>query len=176
VGEESSDDWAVAAARAGDFEPLIRTLEEIIVFPEHDPTFKTLLWPDMCRVLIKILKGEIRRPKKRPPDKFVAARRFFISFEVEYLKRQGESTEDAVAHAADRFHISARLVYEERKKYPIDDGLYEKIMSDSPFGVDLFHLMADAVMADPDDTRVGGWMQHLTDLVAHHRTSSSRTC
>jgi hypothetical protein len=120
VGKEWHDKRIVAAAEAGDFTQLIWILESMID-PAEDPTSLT---PNMCRVLIKILKGEIRRPKKRPRDKVAAVRRFFISFEVEYLKRHGMPTEAAVAAAAEQFGVSVRLVYKDIKKHPIDAGAF----------------------------------------------------
>jgi hypothetical protein len=176
VGEEWNDDRCVAAARAGDFEELITILNSIIGFAEEDPTFETLLSPDMCRVLIKILKGEIRRPKKRPPDKLVAARRFFISFEVEYLKRHGMPIEAAVAAAAEQFGVSTRLVYKERKAHPIDDSAYETIMRDDPGSLSraepgLLYLLFEA--SEVDGTITIRWVQHFFDLIVCHREGYS---
>jgi hypothetical protein len=174
VGEERSDDWIVAAALAGDFEPLMGCLSHCIDAADPltpDTINADSLTPDRCRVLIQILTGEIRRPKKRPPDKGVAARRLFISFEVEYLERHGWATEAAVKAAADQFGVSTRLVYKERKKFPIDDSLYENIMSGRPIGAD-FDLDLLLLLSNSDDPMTGRWMQHAADLVERHRTSS----
>ena len=166
VGEELSDDWndwIVAAARAGDFDPLIGVLVDCIHCAGS-------LTPDMARVLIQILRGELRRPKSRPPDNSVAVRRLFISFEVEYLGRHGWQIDAAVKAAADRFAVSTRTVYEERKKFPINDSLYENIMSDRPNRTMLPRDLLLLCFRNSDDP-AGRWVQHVADLIEGHRTS-----
>src|SRR5687767_4021781 len=95
--------WApqvAKAARIGDWEPLIDYVEN-----------RMPITTELYEVLGEILKGELKRPNRRPPSSKIAQKSLGMAIAVALLKDKGQPTESAVTQISQEYRTSTRTVY-----------------------------------------------------------------
>lgn len=94
-----TDFFHLDPALDGDWEPLIK----------HIATGGEIT-PAMRKFLVGVLKGELKRPRHRPPKQSTKERRNWIVCTVLQHEREGLSTEEAIQKAMALYAVDRRSV------------------------------------------------------------------